>query len=90
MPNKIVTKGQLKLLIFTNVVIFATIAVIIYEMSKKVQHFTSYIMLGFVFFLMAANQYMYYKNNNTKKNLISCIFFVILGFTLIVYKLFLS
>lgn len=61
-----VSKGQLKFIIATDIFIFATIAMIIFEMQREVFKF-SYLMLGIIFLLMSINQYIYYKNNNKGK-----------------------
>lgn len=86
--NKIATKGQLKFIIATDLLIFATIGVIIYEIYKKKTHFASYIMLGLVFICMGINQYIYYKNNGGKKYLFMMSIYGLIGIGLIIFRLF--
>lgn len=68
--NTYVTKGQLKFIIATDIFIFATIAMIIFEMRKENIRF-SYLMLGLIFILMGYNQYIYYKNNDKNKRFLA-------------------
>ena len=88
--DKIATKGQLKFLIATNLLIFATIGVIIYEIYKKKDHFASYIMLGIVFICMGINQYIYYKNNGGKRYLIMISIYGLIGIGLIIFRIFMK
>lgn len=87
--DKIATKGQLKFLIASNIFNFLTIAVIVYEIYKKIPHFLSYIMIGMVFILMGVNQLIYYKNNNkAKKYMLMASLYGLIGLAVIIYRLF--
>ncbi|MFM1602275.1 hypothetical protein ABGF26_03965 [Helcococcus ovis] len=86
--QKIATKGQLKLIIFTDLLIFIAIGVIIYESYKKINHFTSYILLGSVFVLMGVNQYIYYKNNGGIRYVILTSLYSLIGLAMILFRLF--
>lgn len=88
--DKIATKGQLKFLIGMNLLIFATIGVIVYEIYKKLDHFASYIMLGLVFICMGINQYIYYKNNGGKKYLVMMSIYGLIGIGLIIFRIFMK
>ena len=85
--QKIATKGQLKLIIFTDLLIFLAIGVIIYETYKKVNHFVSYLLLGTVFILMGVNQYIYYKNNGGIGYIAMTAIYSIIGITMIGFRL---
>lgn len=85
--QKIATKGQLKLIIFTDILIFIAIGVIMYETYKKVNHYTSYLLLGTVFILMGINQYIYHKNNGGIKYLILLALYTIIGISMISFRL---
>lgn len=87
MNNKIVTKAQLKFMIFTNLFIFATIGLIIYELKKLGEIKYSYIMLGLIFALMAANQVIYYKNNKTKTYAFMAGFFGIISIMILIFSI---
>ncbi|MFM1515505.1 hypothetical protein ABGF49_05985 [Helcococcus ovis] len=86
--QKIATKGQLKLIIFTDLLIFIAIGVIIYESYKKINHFTSYLLLGSVFILMGVNQYIYYKNNGGIRYVILTSLYSLIGLAMILFRLF--
>ncbi|WP_159459208.1 hypothetical protein [Helcococcus massiliensis] len=87
MKNKIVTKGQLKFMIFTNLFIFATIGLIIYELKKIGGIKYSYIMLGLIFALMAVNQVIYYKNNKAKSYAFMAGFFGLISLLIIIFSI---
>lgn len=89
-PTKIATKGQFRFLVASNVFIILTIAVIIYELYNKIEHFASYIMLGVFFILMSINQYIYYKNNKGLNYIIMGVIYTIIGLALIIYTLFIK
>lgn len=75
--NTYVTKGQLKFIIATDIFIFATIAMILFEMKKDSIRI-SYLMLGLIFIAMGYNQYIYYKNNDKNKKFLTMM--IIYGF----------
>lgn len=82
--NTYITKSQLKFIIATDIFIFFTIAMIIFEMKKNQFKF-SYVMLGFIFILMSINQYIYYKNNKTKRFLIMTCIYSIIGLFVVIF-----
>ena len=61
--NTVVTKGQLKFIIGTDIFIFLTIGLIIYERSKIGEIKYAFFALGIIFLMMATNQHIYFKNN---------------------------
>ena len=75
--NTYVTKGQLKFIIATDIFIFATIAMILFEMKKDSIRI-SYLMLGLIFIAMGYNQYIYYKNNDKNNKFLTMM--IIYGF----------
>lgn len=85
-PKK-TSKGQLAFIIFTNILIFATLGVIIYEMKNKDMYTYSYLLLGLVFTCMGINQYIYYRNNKIKKFLIMTFVYGIIGIVVSIFAL---
>lgn len=61
--NTVVTKGQLKFIIATDIFIFITIGLILYERSKIGEIKYAFFALGLIFLMMSTNQHIYYKNN---------------------------
>ena len=74
-------------MIFTNLFIFATIGLIIYELKKLGEIKYSYIMLGLIFALMAVNQAIYYKNNKTKSYAFMSGFFGVISILIIIFSI---
>ena len=74
-------------MIFTNLFIFATIGLIIYELNKLGEIKYSYIMLGLIFALMAVNQAIYYKNNKTKSYAFMAGFFGVISILIIIFSI---
>lgn len=74
-------------MIFTNLFIFATIGLIIYELKKLGEIKYSYIMLGLIFALMAVNQAIYYKNNKTKSYAFMAGFFGVISILIIIFSI---
>lgn len=63
LKDTVVTKGQLKFIIATDIFIFLTIGMIVYEMKKYGKYNISFFMISIIFLLMAFNQHIYVKNN---------------------------
>lgn len=80
-------KNQLIYIILVDIFIFITLGVVIYELKKLGKINISYIMLGIIFILMGINQYIYYKNNKTKKYLIMTIIYSIIGAVILIYSI---
>ena len=80
-------KKQIKFIRLTNIIIFITLGVIVYELYNKLPHFYSFLLLGVVFIMMGFNQFIHYKRLNKKKNIILFVLYLLLGIMLIVYRL---
>ena len=85
----VVTKGQLKFIIATDIFIFITIGIILYEKFKVGQIKYAFFALGLIFMLMASNQHIYIKNNpKVKKYKIMRLIYSIFGLLIILMAIF--
>lgn len=61
--NTVDTKDQLKFIIATDIFIFLTIGLILYERKKFGEIKYAFFALGLIFLMLAVNQHIYLKNN---------------------------
>ncbi len=85
--QRIVTKSHLIFIKMINFVLLITIGSLLYELTKKDSYYYSYFLLGGVFVLKGISQYIYYKNNNTKKDLVLAIILAIIGISMMAFPL---
>lgn len=87
--NTVVTKGQLKFIIATDIFIFITIGLILYERSKIGEIKYAFFALGLIFLMMATNQHIYYKNNpKVKRYNIMRLVYAVLGILILLLAVF--
>lgn len=87
--NTVVTKGQLKFIIATDIFIFITIGLILYERSKIGEIKYAFFALGLIFLMMATNQHIYYKNNpEVKRYNIMRLVYAVLGILILLLAVF--
>lgn len=83
--DTIVTKNQFRLSVFTSILTFVTIGIILFENHKKWRNFYSFISIGIVFLLSSLNQAIYYKNNRRFRNLFQAVMYFIAGAGVLIY-----
>ena len=87
--DTVVTKGQLKFIIATDIFIFMTIGLILYERSKMGEIKYAFFALGLIFLMMAANQHIYFTNNpEVKRYKIMRLIYAVFGIMILLVALF--